>query len=565
MAIETRLSCERLVGRTHVLLVERGLSADLAEVTPIDRRTFLRGAGAFGLLSLAGCRMGVTERPAGTEPPAPAQSTTSIAPAPTTTVPVTTSSTMTAPPTTLGVTAPVTEIPNIDPIKWAEPDIQRIYRPCVESLYQWNPDGTAEPVLAAEPWDMSRDRLVYTVPLREGIEFHDGSTLDAETVVAGFRAVLDPANASQWTPRLQGSLLDVEASGRSTVVFRLARPFSPFETLLGLVPIMSATQPYRPQLTYGRALTGTGPFRLEWVDETTFRYIRFDAHHTGTGTVDEVLLSLVHPDDAADRLAAGEAQLAAAVEPDWPGPRPTPAADSTIRYRIICNLDPGRVTSSFPFRSALWSAVDRAGIVRDVLQGQGAPAFTTVGPGTIHARDPETPLRAAASIPPEPGDGLLRVAVVNDPTVRAVAEAVRTALSDLGYASRLTIVSGTAIADMLRIGEPDVFGDFDLMVARSFSQPLTAFNPDYAYFGLRSGLVTNISKVSDPELDRLLDEAIAAGPEDRPARWAAVQRHDAEAVLAEIPLAVGRYAEATSLSADYAPSPYGSLASLALL
>ena len=48
-----------------------------------------------------------------------------------------------------------------------------------EGLTQYSRDGEIVPRLATG-WEISDDALTYTLTLREGVQFHDGSSLDAE-------------------------------------------------------------------------------------------------------------------------------------------------------------------------------------------------------------------------------------------------------------------------------------------------------------------------------------------------------------------------------------------------
>ncbi len=45
------------------------------------------------------------------------------------------------------------------------------------------------PHIATE-WDVSEDGLTYTFKIREGVKFHDGSTLDAEDVAFSMNRML---------------------------------------------------------------------------------------------------------------------------------------------------------------------------------------------------------------------------------------------------------------------------------------------------------------------------------------------------------------------------------------
>ena len=50
-----------------------------------------------------------------------------------------------------------------------------------EGLTQYSRDGEIVPRLATN-WEISDDALTYTLSIREGVQFHDGSTLDANAV-----------------------------------------------------------------------------------------------------------------------------------------------------------------------------------------------------------------------------------------------------------------------------------------------------------------------------------------------------------------------------------------------
>ncbi len=70
-------------------------------------------------------------------------------------------------------------------------------RPCqqvVEALLQYKMDsGETEPALATS-CDPNEDLTVWVCHLREGVKFHDGSTLDANDVVASWAAGIDASN-----------------------------------------------------------------------------------------------------------------------------------------------------------------------------------------------------------------------------------------------------------------------------------------------------------------------------------------------------------------------------------
>jgi peptide/nickel transport system substrate-binding protein len=66
----------------------------------------------------------------------------------------------------------------------------------MEGLYRYQTDsGDVEPVLATG-CEANEDATVWTCSLREGVEFHDGSSFDAMDVIASWQAGLDASHSS---------------------------------------------------------------------------------------------------------------------------------------------------------------------------------------------------------------------------------------------------------------------------------------------------------------------------------------------------------------------------------
>ncbi|MEZ4498216.1 MAG: ABC transporter substrate-binding protein [Thermomicrobiales bacterium] len=72
--------------------------------------------------------------------------------------------------------------------------------------------------LLAESWEVSEDGLTVTFKIREGVLFHDGSTLTAEDVAFTYTRLLDPATASTNASDLLGVAAVEFNSGASTEI-----------------------------------------------------------------------------------------------------------------------------------------------------------------------------------------------------------------------------------------------------------------------------------------------------------------------------------------------------------
>ncbi|MGL5778308.1 ABC transporter substrate-binding protein, partial [Cetobacterium sp.] len=62
-----------------------------------------------------------------------------------------------------------------------------------EGLFTYNDDMTLRPTLATG-YTISEDGLVYTIPIRQGINFQDGTPLNAAAVKYNFDRVMDEKN-----------------------------------------------------------------------------------------------------------------------------------------------------------------------------------------------------------------------------------------------------------------------------------------------------------------------------------------------------------------------------------
>ena len=71
----------------------------------------------------------------------------------------------------------------------------QVTRSLYDTLVEPDRDGTIVPALARE-WSVDPEGLTWTFALRDDVVFHDGSTFDADDVVASVTRILSPEFAS---------------------------------------------------------------------------------------------------------------------------------------------------------------------------------------------------------------------------------------------------------------------------------------------------------------------------------------------------------------------------------
>ena len=87
------------------------------------------------------------------------------------------------------------------------------------NLTEIGPDNQLRPELA-ESWEASADASSWTFKIRQGVEFHNGKTLDANDVVASFQHHMGEKTESA-AKGIVKAITEVKADGKDTVVFIL--------------------------------------------------------------------------------------------------------------------------------------------------------------------------------------------------------------------------------------------------------------------------------------------------------------------------------------------------------
>jgi peptide/nickel transport system substrate-binding protein len=115
----------------------------------------------------------------------------------------------------------------------------------------------------AESWTVSKDGLVYTFKLRQGVKFHDGSEMTSKDVKASYdKIIFPPAGVKSLRKAAYTSVEVVEAPDPYTVRFRLKWP----ESSLPLNLSSPWNWIYRADVLakdihwYEKHVNGTGPF-----------------------------------------------------------------------------------------------------------------------------------------------------------------------------------------------------------------------------------------------------------------------------------------------------------------
>jgi peptide/nickel transport system substrate-binding protein len=246
-----------------------------------------------------------------------------------------------------------------------------------DGLVEHEENRSLRPALADALPEPAADGRSWTVRLRPGVTFSDGTPFEAQDVVATYQAVLDPARESPVRQRF-AMLAGVTALDASTVRFDLTAPYSPFPELLvlGILPSEALAAPELPDPP-----VGTGPYRLtEWRRGTSMVLEANESYYDGAPAITKVTVEFI-PDDETRAARLREGKLdGAALPPELANEFENTdglqlVAHSAADVRAIA-LPSGPVTGDPALRLALNHAVDREAIVAGTLAGRGRVAYT---------------------------------------------------------------------------------------------------------------------------------------------------------------------------------------------
>ncbi len=402
-----------------------------------------------------------------------------------------------------------------------------------DRLLEFNDSSTEVGPGLAETCRISDDGLTYTLNLRRGVRFHDGTPLDAEAVKFNLERQFDPNHPFHDTGQFPyaevawGMVQSVTVLSRYSLQITLKAPFAPFLNHLAMhwAAMASPTAIRRYGKDFSRHPVGTGPFRfVEWKPGQEVVLERNRAYWGGAPNVERVIYRTIVDDRARlQELEAGRASLIVNVPP-------AELARLQAEGRFAVVEQPGMHTwwvglnqmkapfSDLRVRQALNYAVNKQAIIDKILQGTGIPAINPLPPvvwgyvGDVrrYGYDPARArqLLAEAGYPngfsctlwaPESGPGMQQPV--------AMAQAIQADLKAVGVDCRVeTFDWGTYLQKV--IVPPEQAG-FDL-----FEMSWIGDNgdPDNHLYALLSGDQWpphgyNMGFFKDPAVDALMQEA----------------------------------------------------------
>jgi peptide/nickel transport system substrate-binding protein len=276
----------------------------------------------------------------------------------------------------------------------------RVTGQILEPLFQYEDGGTTPIPALGTDYSISADGMVWTINLREGVMFHDGTPFNADAVVVNFERQwktdhplhFESETYSYWQWMWGGFddesiITGVEAVSEYTVEFTLSEPLAPMlaNLAMDMFAISSPTAMEEQGEAYGTpsaGAVGTGPFKfVEWVEDDHITVEANEDYWGGAPTIGGIIWRVI-PDDSARYLALKAGEIHAMEQAGIEDIRDCEADDAC--FVEATGLNTGYLAFNYHIeelrdplvREAVFHAIDREAL-REAFYGEYGEVPTT--------------------------------------------------------------------------------------------------------------------------------------------------------------------------------------------
>ncbi|HEX5567973.1 MAG TPA: ABC transporter substrate-binding protein [Streptomyces sp.] len=366
-----------------------------------------------------------------------------------------------------------------------------------------------------EPWlaeslESNKDATVWTLRLRKGVTFSDGTPLNAKAVVGSITWYQENKGAD--TSLLAPNIAETKAVGDSTVVFTMRTPWTKFPAMLAkaagmiVAPAAYAGKEFKP--------IGAGPFVLDRHAPQEEMILKANEKYwKGRPHLDAIRFFWPLSDEAKfDALKDGTAHVSyirspevvdEAVKAGHPGELTLTSLGSVVNI----NSREGRPGHDVRVRKAIALALDPDLDVKRSYSGKGLPGKELFPPESQwHSSvkplgtDIEQAKKLVAEAKQDGFDGKLTYLDGTDPLSRTQAVITKAMLEQAGFTVKFDLVS--SIADQVK----KTYVDYDFDISRN-AVSISEGDPYHRLqISMNSKSFGNPGGYANPEMDKLLDK-----------------------------------------------------------
>ncbi|MEV6413739.1 ABC transporter substrate-binding protein [Kribbella sp. NPDC051718] len=402
-----------------------------------------------------------------------------------------------------------------------------VFHTMCEKLYDLGPDAKIVPQLATALPTVSPDGLSLTIPLREGVKFADGTTLDSAAVKLSInRGLTLPASGRKSE---LGPISSIETPDAKTVVIKLSKPFAPLTAALadraGMV--LSPAAVNKLGADFSTAPVCVGPFKFaSRVAQNSIKVVKDPLYYDAAKVHLDAIEYRIITDSSirSANLRSGDAQVADSLSSQ---DAPTLQKDSSLSVLQSQSLGYQGLTINIGnadgignpvkqldtpiakdprVRQALEASIDREALVTSIFNGLNTVACSPISPKSEFSSDaaqkcPAHDTAKAKDLLKQAGVATpYKVSMItsNNPDSLRLAQALQAMVKEGGFDLVIKPVEYASLLDQ------QDRGDYELLQLGWSGR----VDPDANIFNfVGSEGSQNVAGYNSPEVDKLLTDA----------------------------------------------------------
>ena len=273
-----------------------------------------------------------------------------------------------------------------------------------EGLTKRGKDGTFVAGLA-KSWDKSADGLKWTFHLRDGIKWSNGDPITAQDFKNGWLRALNPQTASQYSYMLypiknaekynkkavSAEKVGIKVLNDKTLEVELETPVPYFDSLVAFKTYMPLNQKFFDKtgdsyFTEANKTMSSGAYTMEkWTHGSEIVFKKNPNYWDADNVKVENIVYKIIPDNnsALNAFNNKEVDVTSITSEQAKGfkdnPKMVSKNDGSVWY-LLFNFN-NKTLANLKVRKALLMAIDREGLINNVLNGYGTAAKTFVPKG----------------------------------------------------------------------------------------------------------------------------------------------------------------------------------------
>ncbi|MBG9798435.1 ABC transporter substrate-binding protein [Brevibacillus laterosporus] len=285
--------------------------------------------------------------------------------------------------------------PSLDPMSSTSLYDRYVQNSVYDKLFDLDENGKIIPMLATS-YEVSPDGRMYTLKIKEGVTFQDGTKFDAEAVKFNLDRYREEGSKRKGELKF---VTDVKVVNPTTVQIMLQKPFSPLISIFtdrsGMMVSPEAVK--KSGKDFLNNPVGSGPYKfVEHVKGDHVTLKKNEKYWNGEVKLDTINYKVFTNQTAAvQNLRSGMLDIV-----DELPVKEIPGLEKDEKFAVVAKANMGyqglhlNVTKE-PFtnkylRQAVDRAIDREAVVKVLFDGYGLPARTPFSPGSLAHGESDT-------------------------------------------------------------------------------------------------------------------------------------------------------------------------------